>query len=169
MKSEPLLVYTLDRDGPYRAVGLILLGLCVLCSVLLWFWFMAVREEGISGAYSVAWAVGTLLVGWGPLVAWGLGMRHYVRQVRWDAAAGQVELTLLGPRGGRTVRVLPGEFVDVARREGRLAIPFRVKVHAPYHRIRTKGPLGTLVLDGQATVHDAQALEAILDGRAPGT
>lgn len=169
MNPDPLLVHSLGRTTSYWSAGLILTGLGVLASILLGLWFGDRAEQAPTDALHVSWIIAILLVGWGPLAAWCIAMRHYIRQVRWDAAAGQVELTLLGPLGGRVESVAPAAFADVVRREGKLAIPFRVQVNAPYHRIRTAGPVGTLVLDGQGTVHDAAALEAILGGRAPGS
>ena len=167
MSSSPLLVYSLGRTTSYQSATFILIGLSFLPSILLVHWFGGRAEQQSTEAPNVLWILAILLIGWGPLVAWAVGMRRYIRQVRWDAASGQVELTLLGPMGGRVVRVAPAEFAETVRFEGKLAIPFRVKVDAPYHRIRTGGPLGTLILDGQGTVHDAAALEAILAGRAP--
>ncbi len=167
MSSSPLLVYSLDRLASYRSAALVLTALGLVVSALLWLWFGHRTEQETAGGASVPWVAAMLLLGLGPLVAWAVGMRRYIRQVRWDAASGQVELTLLGPMGGRVVRVAPAEFAETVRFEGKLAIPFRVKVDAPYHRIRTGGSLGTLILDGQGTVHDAAALEAILAGRAP--
>lgn len=167
MTQAPILVYSLGRASSYRSAVIILTALGVLASVLLWLWHADRTEAGSPDSSHAAWVATILLLGWGPLVAWAVGMRRYIREVRWDAGSGTVELTLLGLLGGRVVRVAPAAFAEVVRREGKLAIPFRVKVDAPYHRIRTTGPLGTLILDGQGTVHDEPALEAILAGRAP--
>jgi len=161
VKTDPLLVYTLDRQVSHGFALAILVALALVGPVLVW----RAMEQGTM---AVVPALGVCGIGLVPLVTWCLWMQRNIRRITWLPAEGRVELELLGPLGGRTVQLAPADFVDAGWIEGKLDLPGRPLVDAPYHRIRVRGGLPRLVLDGQGTVHDTDALGAILAGRAPG-
>lgn len=160
------LVYSLGRDRTYHFVTIVLLALGLVVS-----WLSSlltpesVREE--FDASAPVWAVRGvfLLVGWSGFLAWLWWMRRYVRLLTWLPQ----QRLLVVERFGWFIRrhqIPVSALRDVSSHEGISNIPEAPSVHAPYRRLKING-LPPLILDDQGQTHDAQALDAILEGREP--
>jgi hypothetical protein len=166
-RSTARVIYTLDRERTYHVVTLVLVVLAALVTWLVGLLTPAamVREVGSVAAGRVL-QVFLLLIGVGPCLAWLWWMRRYVQRITWVPELRQVRIERCGYLGATSWLVKPADVAEATSHPGRADYPGVPSVNAPYRTIRLRGR-PALILDDQGTVHDEEALKAILDGRTP--
>jgi len=112
----------------------------------------------------LAWGLGVAALGAGFFLGMQLYGARYVAGIRVDDAAGRVEIDTARLVGLRTIRV-PASAVHMGRYHAGEYHSVKLTVNAPWTSLRIDGRRHRFILDGQGTVTDARAFEAMLASR----
>ncbi|HKP76299.1 MAG TPA: hypothetical protein VJT67_12300 [Longimicrobiaceae bacterium] len=91
----------------------------------------------------------------------------YVSRIELDRAAGVARVHVTGWVSGRSFDVRPEDFVSARGHDGYFD-GGRMAVNAPWTTVRIRGRRLPLILDDMGDFIDREAVNALLDGYAPG-
>ena len=104
----------------------------------------------------IAIAIGTVVYGW-----------CYVSRIEFDRAAERVRVHVAGYVLGRSFEVRPEDFASARGHDGYFD-GGRMAVNAPWTTVRIRGRRLPLILDDLGDFIDRDAVNALLEGYAPG-